>query len=114
MHALLSNELADQRRQELLRQAEQARRVAKARAARAVCASPGAGVWTVRSAAGRALVRLSVLVSGKRLDDSVMVIRRRRGTAAVVVIWNDRPVPSDASAQVPVHAGTDDHFGSRR
>lgn len=113
MHALLSNELADQRRQELLRQAEQARRVAKARAARAVRASAGAGVSTVRSAAGRALVRLSVLVSGKRLDDSVMVIPRRRGPAAVVVIWNDRPAPSDPSAQVPVHAGTDDHFGSR-
>jgi hypothetical protein len=114
MHALLSNELADQRRQELLRQAEQARRAAKARAARAVCASAGAGVWTARSAAGRALVRLTVFVSGRCLDDSVMVVHRRRGPAAVVVIWNDRPVPSDPTAPEPVHAGTDDHSGSRR
>jgi hypothetical protein len=114
MHALLSNELADQRRQELLRQAERARRTAKARAARAACASGGTGGWTVRSATGRALVRLSVLVSGTRLDDSVMVVRRRRGPAAVVVVWNDRPVPSDPSAPVPVHAGSDDHSGTHR
>jgi hypothetical protein len=71
-------------------------------------------VWTVRATAGRALVRLAVLVSGTELDDSVMVVRRRRGHAAVVVIWNDRPVPSDPSAPVPVRAGRDDHSGSQR
>ncbi len=114
MLALLSNELANQRRQELRRQAEQARRVAKARAARAAGGSAGAGVWTMRSSVGRALVRLSVLVSGTRLDDTVMVVRRRHGHAAVVVIWKDRPVPIDPSAPVPVHAGTGDHSGSRR
>jgi hypothetical protein len=114
MHALLTNELADERRRELLRQAERARRVAKARSARAAGASAGAGVWTMRSAVGRALVRLSVLVSGTRLDDTVMVVRRRHGHAAVVVIWKDRPVPTDPPAPVPVHAGTGDHSGSRR
>ena len=113
MHALLSNELAAERRQELLRQAERERRAAKARSARAASASAGAGVGTMRSAVGRALVRLSILVSGTRLDDTVMVVRRRHGHAAVVVIWKDRPVPNDPSAPVPVHAGTGDHSGSR-
>jgi hypothetical protein len=114
MHALLSNELAEQRRQELLREAERARRAAKARSARAAGASAGAGVWTMRSAVGRALVRLSVLVSGTRLDDTVLVVRRRHGHAAVVVIWKDRPVPIDPSTPVPVHVATGDHSGSRR
>ena len=92
MHALLSTELAEQRRRELLRQAERARRARKARRARSARAGRGTATWAGRAVAGRILVRAGVLVSGTSLEDSVVVVRHG-GRPTIAVIWSDRGVP---------------------
>jgi len=94
MHAQMSMELAEQRRQELLRQAERARRVAKARRARSARAGRAGAAWAWRAAAGRILVRAGALASGTALDDSVVVVRRRGRPTAIIVIWSDQPAAS--------------------
>ena len=90
MQAVMSKELAEQRRQDLLRQAERVRRVRMARRARS--ARPGRGhsplAWRV--VIGRALVRAGVLVSGTTLEDSLVVVRRRRHPTTIAVIWSGR------------------------
>ncbi len=93
MHALMSQELAEQRRRDLLRQAELARRARKARRARSVRAGRGGAPWAWRAAAGRVLVRVGMLASGTALEDSIVVVRRRRRPATIAVIWSDRGIP---------------------
>ena len=88
MQALMSNELAEQRRHDLLRQAERARRVRKARRARSARAGGGHTRWAWRVATGRALVRAGVLLSGTTLEDSLVVVRRRRHPTTIAVIWS--------------------------
>jgi hypothetical protein len=90
MQALMSKELAEQRRQDLLRQAERARRVRKARRARSARAGRGHAPWAWRVATGRALVRVGVLVSGTTLEDSIVVVRRHRRPTTIAVIWSGR------------------------
>jgi hypothetical protein len=113
MHALISRELAEQRRQDLLRQAERARRVRKARRARSARAGRGATpAW--RAAAGRVLVRAGVLASGTALEDSLVVVRHRRRPATIAVIWAGRGLPpADPPAPTPLPAGHGDRSGSR-
>jgi hypothetical protein len=116
MTALMSKELAEQRRQDLLRQAERARRVRKARRARSARAGRGdtPTPWAWRAVAGRVLVRVGVLVSGTALEDSIVAIRHRRRPTTIAVIWSDRRVPhSDPPAPVCLPAGRRDRSGSR-
>jgi hypothetical protein len=113
MHTLMSEELAEQRRRELLRQAERARRVRKARRARSARAGRGAPrAW--RAAAGRVLVRVGMLASGTSLDDSVVVVRRRGRPTTIVVIWSDRRAGSiDSSGPLRRRAERGDRSPSR-
>jgi hypothetical protein len=114
MHALMSKELAEQRRQELLRQAERARRVAKARRARSARAGRGDAPWAWRAAAGRILVRAGVLVSGTALDDSMVVVRHRGRPTTITVIWSDQPAaPGDPAARMRLRAEGGDRSSSR-
>jgi len=80
MHPQFTQELAAQRRDELLHEADQARSVAQAR-------SPHTP-W--RSAAGFVLVRLGMRLAGRACDNPVVVVRRLHDgeQAAVAVIWN--------------------------
>jgi hypothetical protein len=112
MLALMSRELAEQRRQDLLRQAERARRAGTARQARS--ARAGRAPWAWRAAAGRVLVRVGVLASGRALEDSLVVVRHRRRPATIAVIWTDRgSPPGDPPASVPLPAGRGDRSGTR-
>jgi hypothetical protein len=114
MLALMSKELAEQRRQDLLRQAERARRAGTARRARSARAGRDGAPWAWRAAAGRVLVRVGVLASGRALDDSLVVMRHRRRPATIVVIWTDRgSPPGDPPASVPLPAGRGDRYGTR-
>lgn len=88
MQALMSEQLAEQRRQDLLRQAERVRRVREARRARSARAGRGHTPWAWRVVTGRALVRVGVLVSGTTLDDSLVVVRRHRQPTTIAVIWS--------------------------
>jgi hypothetical protein len=113
MLAVLSKELAEQRRQELLRQAERARRVRQARRARSARAGRGAP-WALRVAAGRVLVRVGVLASGTALHDSVVVVSHRRGPATVVVVWSEGAAPPSAPpAGARLRSRRGDRSGSR-
>lgn len=114
MLALMSEELAEQRRQELLRQAERARWVRKARRARSTRTGRGGAPSAWRAAAGRVLVRVGVLASGTALDDSMVVVRRRGRPTTIAVIWSDREVrPGEPSAPARLRAGRGDRSGSR-
>jgi hypothetical protein len=113
MHALMSKELAEQRRQDLLRQAERARRARKARRARSARGGRGAP-WAWRAATGRVLVRVGVLASGTALEDSMVVVRHRRRPTTIAVIWSDRDAsPGAAHVPEPLPAGRGDRSGSR-
>jgi hypothetical protein len=90
MLTLMSMELAEQRRQDLLRQAERARRARKARRARSARAGRDHTPWAWRVATGRALVRVGVLVAGTTLEDSIVVVRRPRRPTTIAVIWSGR------------------------
>ncbi len=110
MQALLSMELGEQRRQDLLRQAERARRVRRARRARSARAGRGTP-WGWRAAAGRVLVRAGVLASGTALDDSMVVVRHRRRPTTIAVVWSDRgALPGGAPASMRLRG---DRSGSR-
>jgi hypothetical protein len=113
MNVLMSKELAEQRRQDLLRQAERGRRVRRARRARSARAGRGAPTaW--RAAVGRGLVRGGMLVSGTALDDSVTVIRHRRRPTTIAVVWSDRgSPPGDRPTPARLRAGDGDRSGSR-
>jgi len=114
MHALMSKELADQRRQDLLRQAERARQARSARRARSARAGRGGAPWALRAATGRVLVRAGVLASGTALEDSVVVVRRRRRPTTVAVIWSDRGVPPvDRPVPARLPSGRGDRSGTR-
>jgi len=114
MQALMSKELAEQRRQDLLRQAERARQVRKARRARSVRAGRDHPPWAWRVAIGGALVRVGVLVSGTTLEDSIVVVRRRRRPTTIAVIWSGRRA-EHATGPTPMHlhAGHGSHTASR-
>jgi hypothetical protein len=114
MHALMSKELAEQRRQDLLRQAERARRARKARRARSARGGRGGAPWAWRAATGRVLVRVGVLASGTALEDSMVVVRHRRRPTTIAVIWSDRDAsPGAAHVPEPLPAGRGDRSGSR-
>jgi hypothetical protein len=114
MQALMSQELAEQRRQGLLRQAERARQVRKVRRARSDRAGRGHGAWAWRVAIGGALVRVGVLVSGTTLEDSIVVVRRRRRPTTIAVIWSGRRAER-ASGPAPMHlrGGRTGHTATR-
>lgn len=114
MQALMSKELAEQRRQDLLRQAERARQVRKARRARSVRAGRDHTPWAWRAAIGGVLVRVGVLVSGTTLEDSIVVVRRRRRPTTIAVIWSGRHA-EHATDPAPMHlrAGRSRHTASR-
>jgi hypothetical protein len=90
MHPLMSPELAELRRRDLLREAERDRRASRARSAlRAVVArgSPRRG-WRV--VAGVVLVRLGVRLGGEALTDAMVVVPARGARPAVLaVVWRD-------------------------
>ncbi len=114
MQALMSKELAEERRQDLLRQAERARRVRKARRARSVRAGRDHTPWAWRMAIGGALVRMGVLVSGTTLEDSIVVVHRRRRPTTIAVIWSGRRTEHTTGA-APTHprARRTSHTASR-
>jgi hypothetical protein len=90
MYLLMSPELAEQRRRDLLREAERERRASGARSAlgAVVRGSPRRG-WRV--AAGLVLVRLGVRLGGAALADAVVVVPARGARpAAMAVVWRQR------------------------
>lgn len=113
MQALMSKELAEQRRQDLLRQAERARRVRKARRARSIRAGRDHTQWAWRMAIGGALVRVGVLVSGTTLEDSIVVVPRRRRPTTIAVIWSGRAEHATGPALTHLRAGRSSHTASR-
>jgi hypothetical protein len=104
MQSLLTEELAEQRRRELLRQAEHARLVSSARSA---CRPRRDGTEPRRSRRGwravvsLALVRLGVRLGGAALADSIVVVPGRGARPAMLaVVWrgNDDGPPRRAGA----------------
>jgi hypothetical protein len=91
MHSLMTEELAEQRRQDLLRRAERARRAEQAERAHSglrATAARGSSRRGWRAVAGLALVRIGVRLGGDALADSVVVVAGR-GTrpALLAVVW---------------------------
>jgi hypothetical protein len=91
MHPQLTSELAALRRNELLHQADEARKISRLRSrAPAACetGTPSRTPW--RSSAGFVLVRLGMRLAGRAFDEPVVVVRRLHDgeQAAVAVIWN--------------------------
>ncbi len=90
MYSLLTEELAEQRRRELLLQAERARLAVAARAAWQATAGPGSAARGWRAIAGLALVRCGVRLGADALADSVVVVPGRGARpATLAVVWRE-------------------------
>ncbi len=88
MHPLMTEELAEQRRQDLLHQAERERCRARARSAHPAAAARGSSPRSWRAAAGVALVRIGVRLGGGSLADSMIVVPERGVRPAMMaVVW---------------------------
>lgn len=88
MYSLLTEQLAEQRRQELLREAERARWAASARSASRGEAARRLLLSRWRTVAGLALVRIGVRLGGDALGDSVVVVPGRGARpATLAVVW---------------------------
>ncbi len=88
MHPLMTEELGEQRRRELLRRAERARRAAGARSTGRARLARGSTRRGWRAAAGLALVRTGVRVGDDALADSVVVVPGRGARpVTLAVVW---------------------------
>ena len=89
MHPSMTQELADQRRRELLRRAERARWAKMTRSAlRATAGWGGSSPRGWRAVAGLVLVRIGVRLGGDALADSVVVVPGRgMRPATLAVVW---------------------------
>lgn len=91
MYSLLTEQLAEQRRQELLREAERARLAAGAHSAAPRAAGRGPLLSRWRTVAGLALVRIGVRLGGDALADAVVVVPGRGARpATLAVVWRGR------------------------